>query len=146
MSLSLVACFSLRGCVSAYAQQTDSGGNGFARGKTFTEARPGPDKAHIQLKNALNLTPLQRTTAASHSHITNWVILYLATGTVSGRTRSLPKAFDGFIAGESQADAVASESRPAARTCARDHPAASAAATVGDDRYNANRCLPRWVM
>ena len=141
VSLSLIAVLFLAPVVSAHAQQTDQAGTALHEGRRLLK-RGQADKALIQLKNALNLYTAAKNNsgiAAAHNELGD---LYLRQGQYQVALDHYQKAFEGFIAGDPKRDAVASgvtsAAAPAAVTTA-----VSAAATVGDDRYNANLMLAK---
>src|SRR6201988_4634932 len=137
MSISLVLVLLLAPLISTNAstsesassspQQSDQAGTALHEGRRLLK-RGQADKALIQLKNALNLYTAAKNNsgiAATHNELGD---LYLRQGQYQVALDHYQKAFDGFIAGDPKRDAVAS---------------GVAAATGGDDRYNANLMLAK---
>ena len=141
MSLSLVAMLFLAPVVPVYGQQSDQAGTALHEGRRLLK-RGQADKALIQLRNALNLYTAAKNNsgmAAAHNELGD---LYLRQGQYQVALDHYQKAFEGFFAGDPKKEAVtsgvASAAAPAAVTTA-----AGAAATIGDDSYNANLMLAK---
>ncbi len=137
----LLAVFLLIAPVS-YAQQTDSGGAALREGRRLLK-RGQADKALIQLRNALNLYTAAKNNsgmAAAHNELGD---LYLRQGQYQVALDNYQKALDGFFAGDANKQqsvnttAVASAVAPVAGA------AAGVAATIADDKYNANLMLAK---
>src|ERR1044072_1467898 len=127
--------------ITAFTQQTDSAGTALREGRRLLK-RGQADKALIQLKNALNLYPSAKNNsgmAATHNELGD---LYMRQGQYQVALDHYQKAYDGFFAGNPKQDAVtsgvASAEAPAAVTTA-----ASAAASIADDKYNTNLMLAK---
>ncbi len=137
----LLALFLLIAPVS-YAQQADSASAALREGRRLLK-RGQADKALIQLRNALNLYTAAKNNsgiAAAHNELGD---LYLRQGQYEVALENYQKALDGFFAADINPNkqavntAVASSIAPAAGV------AADAAASVADDKYNANLMLAK---
>jgi CHAT domain-containing protein len=127
--------------IAAFQQQTDNAGTALREGRRLLK-RGQADKALIQLRNALNQYTAAKNNsgmAAAHNELGD---LFMRQGQYQIALDHYQKAYDGFFAGNPKQDAVtsgvASAAAPAAITTA-----ASAAATIGDDKYNANLMLAK---
>ena len=126
--------------VTSFAQQANQAGDALREGRRLLK-RGHADQALIQLRNALNLYTAAKNNsgiAAAHNELGD---LYLRQGQYQVALDHYQKALDGFVAGGNK------EVNTAAATAAIPNAAvantANAAATLGDDKYNANLMLAK---